>query len=432
MTSREQWRDFICSPLHAGRHLASIGLAVGSSIAEAIDASELEAFLHRLNATEDVQVLADVIDLLRPEYITFIDDDLVRVLDHLANEMVHVEEVIGPALRGNPRWDRTILGRLNGSLPIGKYVSRTAHRSFDLPENLLLRWLVEHFAATVRDIARRTGPNALHPQLRLIATRCEDALRHYWLGDVQRTLTLSVPSISSAERHRRPEYRRAAALARTRDALNSRDKDYRWHAILMLLAVGWLEPISDDDLFELYSLVLVLDVLSNELGLGAPIEYGLMLRDRRHVAGFETPTGRIRVFFDQSPTTALGVISRYAAVREAHQGLIGSERRPDILVTFDPSDVTAVPAQILIEVKKSTDGRYLSDSIYKAFGYLYDFQSLWAPLHRNPKLILLVPEGVSPKADVTIPEVMVISADDRAGLARGLARVLRNGTSADF
>jgi len=420
MTGRESWREFICSPLRAGRHLASIGTAVGTAVADAIDSSELEAFLHRLSAYDDVQVLADVIDLLRGDYTHFIETDLHRVLDHLSNEMIHVEEIVGPGLRGNPRWDRTILGRLSGSLPPGRYVTRTAHRSFNLPENLLLRWLVNHLSETIKDIGRRTGSDGLHPQLRLISTRCEEALRHHWLSDVPQPSTLNLRLIISAERHRRPEYRRAAALARTRDALSSRDKGYRWHAILMLLAVGWLEPINDDDLFELYSLVLVLDVLSKDLGLGDPTEYGLLLRGHGYVAAFESPLGHIRVFFDQSPVTALGIPSRYAEVREAHLGLLGVGRRPDILVTLEPADTSMTPIHMIIEAKKSTDGRYVSDSVYKAFGYLHDFQHLWNTAHPFPKIILIVPEGVSPKGAIASPEVVVLSGSDRVALGKAL------------
>jgi hypothetical protein len=424
MPDRGDWRDFICSPHHAGRHLASIGTSVGVSVGEAIDTAELQAFLDRIGSAQDVQVLADVVDLLRPEYLDFIDNDLARVLDHLSNEMVRVEEVVGPALRGNPRWDRTILGRMNYSLPVGKYFTRTAHRSFDLPENLLLRWLVDHLSNTIRDIGRRTGLDALHPQLRLIASRCEEALRHHWMSDVPVTVLLTPPMITGAERHRRPEYRRAAGLARTRDSLSSRDKDFRWHAILMLLAVGWLEPISDDDLFELYVLVLVLDVLSDELGLGDPVEYGLLLRERRYVAAFESAAGTIHVFFDQSPATALGVPGRYTAVRDAHIGISGAERRPDILVEFDPVDPTMQPLRTIIEVKKTTDGRYLSDSVYKAFGYLYDFQDLWSGAASNPKIVLVVPEGVSGREEVAAPDVMSTSASDREALARGLRPIV--------
>lgn len=425
MPDRDNWRDFICSPHHAGRHLASIGTSVGTSVAEAIDTAELQAFLNRVGSEKDVQVLADVVDLLRPEYLDFIDNDLARVLDHLSNEMVRVEEIVGPALRGNPRWDRTILGRMSYSLPVGKYFTRTAHRSFDLPENLLLRWLIDHLANTIRDIGRRTGLDALHPQLRLIASRCEEALRHHWMSGVPATPMLTPQMITVAERHRRPEYRSAAGLARSRNGLSSRDKDFRWHAILMLLAVGWLEPISDDDLFELYVLVIVLDVLSDELGLGNPVEYGLLLRERRYVAAFEGTAGTVRVFFDQSPATALGIPGRYTAVRDAHLGISGAERRPDILVEFDSIDPELASTRILVEVKKTTDGRYLSDSIYKAFGYLYDFQDLWAGgtgPHR--KIILVVPEGVSSREGVSVPEVMITSARDREALAQGLRPIV--------
>jgi hypothetical protein len=423
MGGREEWCDFICSPYHAGRHLASIGSAVGSSVADAIEIAELEAFLSRVGSAQDVQVLADIVDLLKPEYIEFIETGLARVLDYLSNEMVHVEEVVGPALRGNPRWDRTILGRLSGALPTSKYVTRTAHRSFDLPENLLLRWLVEHLTATIRDIGRRIGPEGLHTRLRLMSARCEEALRHHWMSDVPRTTILTPQMLTSAERHRRGEYRQAAELARTRNLLSSRDRDQRWHAILMLLAVGWLEPISDDDLFELYSLVLVLDVLSNELGLGSPVEYGLLLRERRHVALFETESGVVRVFFDQSPAAALGIQGHYTMVRDAHYGITGAERRPDILVSFDPLDKARPSQRIMVEVKKSTDGRYLSDSVYKAFGYLYDFQALWdSPI--SPKIILVVPEGVTPKQTNSTPEVLMMSAQDRNVLASGLRQLL--------
>ena len=193
----------------------------------------------------------------------------------------------------------------------------------------------------------------------------------------------------------------------------------------MLLAVGWLEQISDDDLFELYVLVIVLDVLSDELGLGNPVEYGLLLRERRYVAAFEGTAGTVRVFFDQSPATALGIPGRYTAVRDAHLGISGAERRPDILVEFDPVDPALASTRILVEVKKTTDGRYLSDSIYKAFGYLYDFQALWAGgTGPNPKIVLVVPEGVSSREGVSVPEMMIASAGDREALAWGLRPIV--------
>ena len=62
---REAWREFICSPYHAGRHLSVIGRGVSGSVSDAVDLETLRAFLERLsNAYRDVQFLGDAVDLI--------------------------------------------------------------------------------------------------------------------------------------------------------------------------------------------------------------------------------------------------------------------------------------------------------------------------------------------------------------------------------
>ncbi|MBF5096013.1 hypothetical protein F1643_18145 [Azospirillum sp. INR13] len=313
-----------------------------------------------------------------------------------------------------------------GSLPPGRYVSRTAHRSFDLPENLLLRWLVGNLLGAVIDIRRRVKAKGLHPDLRVLSARCEEALRHHWFGSIDEPPTLTNAMLIAARRHRRPEYRRAAALAAHRLALGSKEHDLQWRTILELLAVGWLEPIKDDNLFELYSLVLTIDVLAEELGFGEPVEYGLVAPERKHVACFDSRMGKVHVYFNQTPAVALGVTSRYSVVRDAHAGIGGQERRPDVLVRLSKPDDTIVT--VLVEVKKSTDGQYLSDSVYKMFGYLHDFRDLWvtqavgaAEAHGIvPQAVLLVPEAFRPLEEVKPGELVLLSGSDREGLVRTL------------
>ncbi|WP_194914590.1 hypothetical protein [Azospirillum sp. INR13] len=421
------WSKFICSPRHAGRYLSSIGTAVRGKKADAVDLDVLRSFLDRLRqGPADVALLVNAVDLILGDCLAFVVQDLHRLLDHLSNEMVRRDEVVGPALRGNPRWDRTVLGRMAGSLPPGRYVSRTAHRSFDLPENLLLRWLVGNLLGAVIDIRRRVKAKGLHPDLRVLSARCEEALRHHWFGSIDEPPTLTNAMLIAARRHRRPEYRRAAALAAHRLALGSKEHDLQWRTILELLAVGWLEPIKDDNLFELYSLVLTIDVLAEELGFGEPVEYGLVAPERKHVACFDSRMGKVHVYFNQTPAVALGVTSRYSVVRDAHAGIGGQERRPDVLVRLSKPDDTIVT--VLVEVKKSTDGQYLSDSVYKMFGYLHDFRDLWvtqavgaAEAHGIvPQAVLLVPEAFRPLEEVKPGELVLLSGSDREGLVRTL------------
>ena len=420
--TREAWRDFICAPDGAGRHLSAIGRGVAGAISTPIDLAVLQAFLERLHdASDDVRLLGTAIDLITGGYEAFAKGPLHRILDALSNEMVAQELVVGPGLRGNPRWDRTLLQRMAGTLSPAHYVSRTSHRSFELPENQLLSWLVDDLRRSVAGVEQRIGTSALHAGLLALRADCERARAHHWFGDLSVPLRLAPEMITAASRHRRPEYRAAAALARRRFEMETGDRDAWWYTVLSLLAVNWLEPVSDEDLFELYVLVLVLDLLSKEQGFGEPVEYGLVTSRRGHVALFQDDHQKVRVYFDQTPAGVLGIRTEYGRVVSQHKGLSGGERRPDILVVAEREGDTRI---VLIEMKKTGDGRYLSDSIYKVFAYLYDFGGGSAAT-RTAKALLVVPSGVSAApgamADRT---VFVASGDDRKGMSEALRAAL--------
>jgi hypothetical protein len=414
--NRDAWRDFICSPDRASRHLSALGRGVVEGTFEAIDLAVLQAFLERLNgAAEDVRLLGAAVDLICGGYCAFADRQLHRIMDALSNEMLASEQVVGPGLRGNPRWDRTLVQRFAGTLSPVHYISRTSHRSFELPENQLLSWLIDDLRHTIAFIEQRVGSAALHRNLQGLREQCEGARQHHWFGDISVPLRVTPAMLTAARRHRQPEYRTAAALARRRLDLEANEHEARWYTLLSLLAVNWLEPVSDDDLFELYVLVLVLDLLSNELGLGEPVEYGLITRRREHVALFQSERERVRVFFDQSPATLFGLTTEYAQVISHHRGLAGTERRPDIVVLVERDNEKRL---VLVEMKKSFDERYISDSVYKVFGYLYDFTARGG---LPAKALLVVPSGIS--ALSTAPAgrpVLIASGDDRVGMSRAL------------
>jgi hypothetical protein len=416
--SREAWRDFICDPDRAGRHLSSIGRGVAGAASSAIELAVLHSFLQRLhNSADDVRLLGSAVDLIAGGYCAFAKVTLHRILDALSNEMLAQEQIVGPGLRGNPRWDRTLLLRMAGSLSPVHFVSRTSHRSFELPENQLLSWLVNDLSGTAAIIEQRVGTSGLHPALQNLREECDLAQRHHWFGTLSAPLRLTPEMIAAATRHRRPEYRMAAALARRRFEMETNDHEAWWYTVSSLLAVNWLEPVSDDDLFELYVLVLTLDLLKEELGLGEPVEYGLVTTRRGHIALFQDDQHRVRVYFDQTPATVLGIRTEYGRVIAQHRGLSGAERRPDILVVSERNGKTRL---VLIEMKKTVDDRYISDSVYKVFAYLYDFRED-ASTGRSVKALLVVPTGISAEPGAPLDRsLFVVSGDDRAAMAQAL------------
>ena len=420
--TREAWRDFICAPDRAGRHLSAIGRGVAGATSEAIDLAVLQSFLEKLhNTADDVRLLGSAVDLIVGGYRAYAEEPLHRVLDALSNEMLAQEQIVGPGLRGNARWDRTILQRMSGTLSPVHYVSRTSHRSFELPENQLLSWLVDDLRRTVSIVEQRVGTAALHADLQTLRDECERARQHHWFSDISVPLRLTPEMIAAASRHRRPEYRAAAALTRRRLEMETNDHHAWWYTIMSLLAVNWLEPVNDDDLFELYVLVLALDLLADELGFGEPVEYGLVTSRRGHVALFEKDHQKVRVYFDQTPAAVLGIPTEYGQVFAQHRGISGGERRPDILVVAEREGETRL---VMIEMKKTVDGRYISDSVYKVFAYLYDFRDT-AGAGRTVKAVLVVPGGVSaaPRAPAA-RTVFVASGDDRAGMAQAMKDAL--------
>ncbi len=73
----------------------------------------------------------------------------------------------------------------------------------------------------------------------------------------------------------------------------------------------------------------------------------------------------------------------------------------------------------LVEIKRSDRDRYVSDGVYKIFGYLHDHKELWPESLPRPKAILSVP-GVVRRKELPYGDVAVVSGDDRNGLAAAL------------
>src|SRR5438876_570575 len=106
MTLRQQWRDFITHPNHAGRHLTSLGKSIEAAEAAPISLAALEDFLVKLaGGTEDVDLLAGAVDLVCGGYADFCTRQLPPLLDSLLSERLGENAIVGPGLRGNTRWD---------------------------------------------------------------------------------------------------------------------------------------------------------------------------------------------------------------------------------------------------------------------------------------------------------------------------------------
>ncbi|GEL42918.1 hypothetical protein [Methylobacterium flocculans] len=391
MTGRARWVADLTTSRHVHRFLTRISAASDPAEAPAIDEAQLRAYLDSLRGgADDARTLVEVMELMTRGYVEFMQTELPKLLAVLSNRTEHVREVVGPGLRGVVRWDLTKVGRANRTLPSARYISNVQRRSYETPENALLVWLLTDIERAVAQIGKRIGTRRLHPLLRLLRDESQAALRHEALSSVEAVRAVSPHMIHAARHNRQPGYRAAAALVQRRRRMQERSRAARWSLMLQLLRSNWLEPVSDDDLFEIYGLSTVLSVLSEDLGLGEPVHYGLLGSTLEPAATYRMVDATVRVWFNRTPGRVLGITSRYATVNATYSGLGGFDRRPDIMLVLERG---LDRRTFLVEVKNAGTKAYLRDSVYKVFGYLHDYAQVFAD-RPTDLAALYVPEGM--------------------------------------
>lgn len=359
---------------------------------------------------------------MKPDAQQFFRDGLPRLARALQASCALVESTSRGLAGGRANWQKTFTGRLTGRLDPSEYRLRWPLKSFDTPENQLLKHYLEDVVSLTRWLEAQLGSRAIPFPVRRALAAAGQVLSDPYLQRVTPVAGVTAVMRRRAMRHRACQYGVAATLeAEYRRAVTQG----RWAAILEMLQAGWLEPVSDEDLFELYALLLAIDILEDELGLSIDLPHGLSLvtAGREHVARMSGAGLSVRVYFDTSPRVALGLQSEYTQMLRAYDGLPdGKEPRPDVILVAQSAMKTVV---LLIEVKDTEDDRYMRGSLYKVLGYARDFRALWEEQDCTPGIILLFPGPVTPKQPAgPVNEIELAGASDRERLTRLLANAL--------
>ncbi|MBC7344986.1 MAG: hypothetical protein H5U03_06175 [Clostridia bacterium] len=240
-----------------------------------------------------------------------------------------------------------------------------------------------------------------------------------FLRDVSPVPQVTARMLARARRNKHPIYAKVAELwAEFEASVVRQDLD----AIKEILARGWLGPRMTEDtdsLFQLYVLVCVLEALEDVILQGqGSAKFGLIRSEgAAAVAVYEGPAWKAEVFYDKAPSTALGFHgggSFYIRMMELFRGLSGAPRRPDVSVRLTGGRGGEV--RLIVEAKNTDPAsRYGGDSVYKAFGYLRDYEGLWRQ-DQHPKIVLAYPRGTAPtsQSSFTAEDLAIISGDLRA------------------
>ena len=426
------WRHLLLRSPSFAAHLlpAKAGVSRDTS-----SARELYDFLERLGRA-DRALVATGLDLVTGGYGDFLEKNLPPILDSLAVGSESELKEVGPALVGHPEWTRTFLGWSSGSLMPGRYISRVRQSSFDLPENAAVKLLIDRLQSTAGRFVRMMR-DSVHPEIRRVALLAEHAQRHRSYSHLVAPEAPSEQLIRAAEGAKAMPYRAAGRLLRRRTCLSQVDDLAYWRQAALKVGIEneVFVPVADEDVFELLALATTLDILEHSLALGSPISFWMRIGTRSTagpVARFLGSRGdTFEVYFNRTPAFLLDDQTVYAKVFDTHHGLgRGADRRPDIVIVHEPPG-TERRNILFIEAKLPGDedpGSYLRQSIYKAFGYLYDFAGLWNT-DQKLRIVLFVPNEAEPKSsafDGGAGGLAVISASHPELLAEAIKAALNS------
>lgn len=325
--------------------------------------------------------------------------DLVRVLP----SRTEVERrVWDGGFHGRLALGETMAARMAGAAT--RFVTNTRTRSFDTPENQLVRAVAERLLTIIASLRKdkllkekRWGGAAL---------ACEDELYHLVHGTILReVLPARITGIheQAASTARHACYKDALAWHRLmKDVLDERNDQ----KLAKIVAEGALEPCDDDKKFEVAVLIKLIQKIESVCDEHAGewiFQRSIVRPNCDDIARFsrERDGACIKVYYNK--TKLLGSGARGPRERGVHHYFERNSRiRPDITIVVERSGQQ--PRGVVFEIKHSNERDYLIQGYQEALLYRHEYAD---HLIDWPKAVLVC-AGDIPGAISTEHEVIAV------------------------
>jgi len=336
---------------------------------------------------KDLDYLAIVHFLLSDQVKEFVlaVSSIFRRISHSSQREVIINK---GCVRGRINWNRTFKERCSQGYDPSIFVCSPPARIYNLPENQLLKYilvkiksLIEKTAALPRieeknvkldELRTEDGKEKWTDRIAWIKFHVNNALKHAYLRGVDVPDKVSSRMLRRAKSARNKDYEKAAASYSLHDLIIRKANR---EILKELVEEKVLGPLERDTLYELYVLFEIMN------SLGKPIELNLVKPRAQSIGAFRFGEDTVRVYFQR--VRGLLEESKYTEIFENYD-LGASLRRPDIILHFEGKDKF-----LIIEVKRTTDKKYIADSVYKVLGYLADFGKIFSE-EQKPKGVLVV------------------------------------------
>jgi len=395
--NREKWKELITAETHAGRYLFARKQSVYSEC-PTICSHKLANFLNKLdNAESNVSLLSSLYYFSQEGINNFIKIELKDMLKSLNRRTEGSLHKYRNQVKGRISWNKTLMKRVSQN-DDNLYICKRNSITNNIPENMLLKTYLESTKFALDEILRLAGTGDSTREFTKYRHIIENSLKRQVIKDIDSQERASHLMISSARRSKNKLY---STLANIYIQLYNSIRRQKLNTIIELIQNNWFEPINDDDLFEIYVLICVLDILKDIYG--EPEKYSLIHSGRNEIVKFTNSKEEILVYFDQSPETYFNSKYFYSSIVRKYRGITGKPRRPDIAIRIrTPQQADRI---LLLEVKHTSDIDYKNNSLYKAIAYLKDFEPIWLPaINQKPKIALVFSDKDIEPIDVASEE----------------------------
>jgi hypothetical protein len=351
-------------------------------------AADVERALARLSGQPGALArLASLAFLLEPAIRLgeWLRDEVPAFLRRLRVRSVTVTDVRRNATRGRVDWARTIAIR-NATRDPTWIASRSQRRTFDTPELVMVRHVLE--------IVRRTASAVL---------RVEGEARTGWTHTIAELAALAAASTSHSALHevpsRHPDTHERAVARASQDAtvrhaaeiLDAYDRllpEPEAAHLRDALARFALVPLNEDVRFQVFALLAVIDCIDRLVAPATRLDR-VVVSGRDEVARWDGDGFSLLLHYDQAAEAGV-----HADVMRHYFGT-SQPLRPDLRLELRRGKDSR---ELIADAKRSTSRRYLADAHHKMRGYIADRPKAFGG--SRPKAVIVCPAATvgSPRA----------------------------------
>lgn len=416
---RDKWIRSICDQASPARFLFS---RKDSSFVDTpdIDPDVARDYLDKIEKAEQV-LTSSLYYFSQPKVTDFFFSILPKLNKSLSRCTVS-HQATSPAIRGRILWEKTKKQQL---LRSNLFVCKSISATHNTPENQLLKSYLFEVKEVVDEIIKIVGTGGITREIIKIKHATDAYIKESKMRGVAYKKKPTQAMHRGATRNKQRGYSELSLLyGKLLQTLRQKKID----TIIDLISRGWFEPIRDDDLFEIYILVLLLNMLTARYG--TPYKFnGIGSLSRKEVVKWliKDSDVSLSLYFDQSPESITGCPYLYTKIASKYKGVSVRPRRPDLTLRFQGQGFHRF---LLVEAKMTRDKDYINESIYKSVAYLKDFEAIWQrDYEQKPKIILIFPESEITKISTSseaesADDLEILSSNETERIARLISSLI--------